>query len=88
MTGPKLEIALQGLQDAIAELDKTILTTSARIASKADRAEAAPDKDTALSTEVLRAELEGLRQMISKATALIENPSEEPEHSAQDEVLH
>ena len=30
MAGPKLEMALQGLQDAINELDSTILTTASK----------------------------------------------------------
>ena len=37
MAGPKLEMALQGLQDAINELDSTILTTASKFRDTASR---------------------------------------------------
>ena len=88
MTGPKLETALQGLQDAINELDRTILDTAGRFsAPRASETSSGMSAESGLSADMLRAELEALRQMIAKASALIDG---EQEHSAMasDEVLH
>jgi hypothetical protein len=93
MTGPKLETALQGLQDAINELDRTILDTAGRLsaprASKtsSDISDVSPPADSGMSADMLRAELEALRQMIAKASALIDGEQEDS-LIASDEVLH
>ena len=93
MTGPKLETALQGLQDAINELDRTILDTAGKFsAAKAsenssDISAVCPPPDSGMSADMLRAELEALRQMIAKASALIDG-EEEDNANVSDEVLH
>ena len=61
MAGPKLEMALQGLQDAINELDSTILTTASKFC---DTASQTASSDSDLPVEMVRAELQALRQMI------------------------
>ena len=93
MTGPKLENALRGLQDAINELDSTILDTAGRFNETKTREISSGMGDVAhpiapgLSTDMLRAELESLRQMIEKASSLI-NDEEKDSVMASDEVLH
>ena len=93
MTGPKLETALQGLQDAINELDRTILDTSSRFSAprasetSSDISDVFPPADSGMSADMLRAELEALRQMIAKASALIDGEREDSLF-ASDEVLH
>ena len=93
MTGPKLETALQGLQDAINELDRTILDTAGRFsASRAsetssDISDVSSLAHSGMSADMLRAELEALRQMIAKASALIDGEQEDSLF-ASDEVLH
>lgn len=93
MTGPKLETALQGLQDAINELDRTILDTSSRFSAprasetSSDISDVFPPADSGMSADMLRAELEALRQMIAKASALIDGEQEDSLF-ASDEVLH
>ena len=88
MTGPKLETALQGLQDAINELDRTILDTTGRFsAPRASETSTEMSADSGLSADMLRAELEALRQMIAKASALVDGEQEDS-GMASDEVLH
>ena len=93
MTGPKLETALQGLQDAINELDRTILDTAGRLSAprasenSSDISDVSPPADSGMSADMLRAELEALRQMIAKASALIDGEQEDS-LIASDEVLH
>ena len=88
MKGPKLETALQGLQDAINELDRTILDTAGRFsAPRASETSREMSTDSGLSADMLRAELEALRQMIAKASALVDG-EEEDSGMASDEVLH
>lgn len=93
MTGPKLETALQGLQDAINELDRTILDTAGRFSAPSasetsrDISDISPPADSGMSADMLRAELEALRQMIAKASALIDGEQEDSLF-ASDEVLH
>jgi hypothetical protein len=93
MTGPKLETALQGLQDAINELDRTILDTAGRLSAprasetSSDISDVFPPADSGMSADMLRAELEALRQMIAKASALIDGEQEDS-LIASDEVLH
>jgi hypothetical protein len=88
MKGPKLETALQGLQDAINELDRTILDTAGRFsAPRASETSREMSADSGLSADMLRAELEALRQMIAKASALIDGEQEDS-GMASDEVLH
>jgi len=85
MAGPKLEMALQGLQDAINELDSTILTTASKFRYTASQT-ASSDSD--LPVEMVRAELQALRQMISQANALIGSASAASKDTDTDEVLH
>ena len=93
MTGPKLETTLQGLQDAINELDRTILDTAGRLSAprasetSSDLRDFPPPADSGMAPDVLRAELEALRQMIAKASALIDGEQEDSLF-ASDEVLH
>jgi hypothetical protein len=93
MTGPKLETALQGLQDAINELDRTILDTAGRLSAprasetSSDISDVFPPADSGMSADMLRAELEALRQMIANASALIDGEQEDS-LIASDEVLH
>ena len=93
MTEPKLETALQGLQDAINELDRTILDTASRFSAprasetSSDISDVSPRADSGMSADMLRAELEALRQMIAKASALIDGEQEDSLF-ASDEVLH
>ena len=93
MTGPKLETALQGLQDAINELDRTILDTAGKFSTakasenSSDISAVSPPADSGMSADMLRAELEALRQMIAKASALIDG-EEEDNANVSDEVLH
>ena len=93
MTGPKLETALQGLQDAINELDRTILDTAGRFSASSasetsrDISDVSPPADSGMSADMLRAELKALRQMIAKASALIDGEQEDSLF-ASDEVLH
>ena len=93
MTGPKLETALQGLQDAINELDRTILDTAGRFSAprasetSSDISDVFPPAASGMSADMLRAELEALRQMIAKASALIDGEQEDS-LIASDEVLH
>ena len=88
MKGPKLETALQGLQDAINELDRTILDTAGRFsAPRASETSREMSTDSGLSADMLRAELEALRQMIAKASELIDGEQEDS-GMASDEVLH
>ena len=88
MKGPKLETALQGLQDAINELDRTILDTAGRFsAPRARETSREMSADSGLAADMLRAELEALRQMITKASALIDGEQEDS-GMASDEVLH
>lgn len=93
MTGPKLENALQGLQQAINELDQTIMDTADRLkAQETDLAKnAAADSglsDNKLQADNLRAELNALRQMIHQAAALIGGKAEAGPPSNTDEVIH
>ena len=85
MAGPKLEMALQGLQDAINELDSTILTTASKFH---DTASQTASSDSDLPVELVRAELQALRQMISQANALISSASAASKDTDTDEVLH
>jgi|DEB0MinimDraft_10_1074344.scaffolds.fasta_scaffold142916_2 chemotaxis protein CheY-P-specific phosphatase CheC len=85
MAGPKLEMALQGLQDAINELDSTIVTTASKFR---DTASQTMSPDSELPKEMLRAELQALRQMISQANALIGGASATSKDTDTDEVLH
>ena len=85
MAGPKLEMALQGLQDAINELDSTILTTASKFP---DTASQTASSDSDLPVEMVRAELQALRQMISQANALISSASAASKDTDTDEVLH
>jgi hypothetical protein len=93
MTGPKLETALQDLQDAINELDRTILDTAGRFSAprasetSSELRDFPPPADSGMAPDVLRAELEALRQMIAKASALIDGEQEDSLF-ASDEVLH
>ena len=88
MTGPKLETALQDLQDAINELDRTILDTAGRFsAPRASETSREMSADSGLSADMLRAELDAFRQMIAKASALID-VEQEDSAMASDEVLH
>ena len=93
MTGPKLETTLQGLQDAINELDRTILDTAGRLSAprasetSSDISDVFPPADSGMSADMLRAELEALRQMIANASALIDGEQEDS-LIASDEVLH
>ena len=93
MTGPKLETALQGLQDAINELDRTILDTAGRLSAprasetSSDLSDFSPPADPGMAPDMLRAELEALRQMIANASALIDGEQEDS-LIASDEVLH
>lgn len=88
MTGPKLENALQGLQQAIHELDQTIMDT----AEKFRTAETGQPSDNvqadSLQADSLRAELKALRQMIQQASALIDGTANADAPSAPDEVVH
>ena len=98
MTGPKLENALQGLQQAINELDQTIMDTADRLKAKeTDLAKnAAADSGLSdnklqadkLQADNLRAELNALRQMIHQAAALIGGKAEAGPPSNTDEVIH
>ena len=103
MTGPKLENALQGLQQAINELDQTIMDTADRLkAQETDLAKnAAADSGLSdnklqadklqadkLQADNLRAELNALRQMIHQAAALIGGKAEAGPPSNTDEVIH
>jgi len=98
MTGPKLENALQGLQQAINELDQTIMDTADRLkAQETDLAKnAAADSGLPnnklqadnLQADNLRAELNALRQMIHQAAALIGGKAEAGPPSNTDEVIH
>ena len=98
MTGPKLENALQGLQQAINELDQTIMDTADRLkAQETDLAKnAAADSGLSdnklqadkLQADSLRAELNALRQMIHQAAALIGGKAEAGPPSNTDEVIH
>lgn len=98
MTGPKLENALQGLQQAINELDQTIMDTADRLkAQETDLAKnAAADSGLSdnklqadkLQADNLRAELNALRQMIHQAAALIGGKAETGPPSNTDEVIH
>lgn len=98
MTGPKLENALQGLQQAINELDQTIMDTADRLkAQETDLAKnAAADSGLSdnklqadnLRADSLRAELNALRQMIHQAAALIGGKAEAGPPSNTDEVIH
>ena len=93
MTGPKLENALQGLQQAINELDQTIMDTADRLkAQETDLAKnAAADSglsDNKLQADKLQAELNALRQMIHQAAALIGGKAEAGPPSNTDEVIH
>ena len=85
MAGPKLEMALQDLQDAINELDSTILTTASKFR---DTASQTASSDSDLPVEMVRAELQALRQMISQANALIGSASAASKDIDTDEVLH
>ena len=93
MTGPKLETALQDLQDAINELDRTILDTAGRFSAprasetSSNLRDFPPPADSGMAPDVLRAELEALRQMIANASALIDGEQEDS-FIASDEVLH
>ena len=88
MTGPKLETALQGLQDAINDLDRTILDAAGRFSTpRASEASSEMSADSGLSADMLRAELEALRQMIARASALIDGEQEDSA-MASDEVSH
>ena len=98
MTGPKLENALQGLQQAINELDQTIMDTADRLkAQETDLAKnAAADSGLSdnklqadnLRADSLRTELNALRQMIHQAAALIGGKAEAGPPSNTDEVIH
>ena len=98
MTGPKLENALQGLQQAINELDQTIMDAADKIRAQETglAASAAADSgltDNSIATDDLqadnlRAELNALRQMIHQASALIDGNLEADAVSATDEVVH
>jgi len=83
MAGPKLEMALQGLQDAINELDSTILTTASKFRNTANQP---VSSGSDLPAEMVRAELQALRQMISQANALISSASAASNDTG--EVLH
>ena len=85
MAGPKLETALQGLQDAINELDNTILATSSKFRDTASQT--APSASE-LPVEMVRAELQALQQMIRQANALIGSASAASKETDTDEVLH
>ncbi|MEK9728896.1 MAG: hypothetical protein VW417_03025 [Alphaproteobacteria bacterium] len=78
-------MALQGLQDAINELDSTILTTASKFR---DTASQTASSDSDLPVEMVRAELQALRQMISQANALIGSASATSKDTDTDEVLH
>lgn len=98
MTGPKLENALQGLQQAINELDQTIMDTADKIraqetglAASAAAASGLTGNSIAtddLQADNLRAELNALRQMIHQASALIDGNQQADAVSATDEVVH
>ena len=98
MTGPKLENALQGLQQAINELDQTIMDTADKLkAQETDLVKNAaadsglPDNKLQadkLQADNLRAELNALRQMIHQAAALIGGKAEAGPPSNTDEVIH
>ena len=88
MTGPKLENALQGLQRAINELDKTIMDTADKVRAQEAGLMTAANADAGLPVDSLRAELNALRQMIQKANALIDGKADANTLSASDEVVH
>ena len=93
MTGPKLENALQGLQQAIHELDQTIMDTSekfrmAETGQPTDNVQAGSLQTDSLQAYNLRAELKALRQMIQQASALIDGTANADAPSAPDEVVH
>lgn len=98
MTGPKLENALQGLQQAIHELDQTIMDTSEKFRMaetgqptdivQADNVQAGSLQTDSLQADNLRAELKALRQMIQQASALIDGTANADAPSAPDEVVH
>ena len=85
MTEPKLETALQGLQDAINDLDKTILDNAGKFREQEAGTAPVQTGDAAMSAQMLRAELQALRQMINQATTLING---EAAAGTTDEVLH
>jgi prefoldin subunit 5 len=88
MTGPKLENALQGLQRAINELDKTIMDTADKVRAQETGLTTATNADSVLPVDSLRAELNALRQMIQQANALIDGTADANTLSASDEVVH
>ncbi len=93
MTGPKLENALQGLQQAIHELDQTIMDTAekfrtAETGQPSDNVQADSLQADSLQADSLRAELKALRQMIQQASALIDGTANADAPSAPDEVVH
>ena len=69
-------------------MDRTILDTAGRFtAPRASETSMEMSADSGLSADMLRAELEALRQMIAKASALIDGEQEDSEMTS-DEVLH
>ena len=88
MTGPKLENALQGLQQAINELDKTIMDTADKVRAQETGLATATNADSGLPVDTLRTELNALRQMIQQANALIDGTADANTLSASDEVVH
>ena len=88
MTGPKLENALQGLQQAINELDKTIMDTADKVRAQETGLATAANADSGLSVDSLRAELNALRQMIQQANDLIDGTADANTLSVSDEVVH
>ena len=87
MTGPKLENALKGLQQAINELDKTIMDTADKVRAQETGLATAIGADSGLPVDSLRAELNALRQMIQQANALIDGTADANTLSASDEVV-
>jgi len=80
MTGPKLDKALQGLQEAIAALDDTIVATSDKLAAQQGGGADSGPAEGAMPAEKLRAELDALQALISQATAMINAPDDEVVH--------
>ena len=88
MTGPKLENALQGLQQAIDDLDQTIMDTTDKIRAQEASLASLAGADSGLSADNLRAELMALREMIHQANDLINGKQDASASSVPDEVIH
>lgn len=93
MTGPKLENALQGLQQAIDDLDQTIMDTTDKIRAQEASLASMAGADSGLpannlQAENLRAELMALREMIHQANDLINGKQDASASSVPDEVIH